>query len=136
MRLLREHRSGELRKMQCEIESVMSGVVSRNFDPTAAAAEETPSAEVAALVDRAKQVTCWRVTESHFVQMQDALALREVRVMTSYRPRLLRAGTAAARIRSDVFGVLAQTGLWTDTEGGPIGEREVFWDGIGLPSSL
>ncbi len=136
MRLLREHRSGELRKMQREIESVMSGAVSRNFDSTAAAAEETPSAEVAALVDHAKQVTCWRVTEPRSAQIQDALALHEVRVMTSYRPRLLHAGTAAARIRSDIFAVLAQTGPWKDTEGVPIGEREVFWDGIGLPSSL
>ncbi|KAH9173731.1 hypothetical protein EDB89DRAFT_1957396 [Lactarius sanguifluus] len=134
MRLLREHRSGELRKMQREMTSVISGAVSRNFDPTSATADETPSAEVAALVDRAKQVTNWRVTEPRSAQLQDALALREVRVMTSYRPLLIRAGTAAARIRSDMFRVLAQTGL--RTEGGPIGEREIFWDGIVLPSSL
>ncbi|KAH8984001.1 hypothetical protein EDB86DRAFT_3084941 [Lactarius hatsudake] len=134
MRLLREHRSGELKKMQREMRSVISGSVSRNFDPTSATADETPSAEITALVDRAKQVTNWRVTESRSVQLQDALALREVRVMTSYRPLLIRAGTAAARIRSDMFRVLAQTGL--RPEGGPIGEKEIFWDGIVLPSSL
>ncbi|KAI9456854.1 hypothetical protein BJY52DRAFT_1275024 [Lactarius psammicola] len=135
MQLLRDHRSGELLKMQCEMESVMSRAVSRNFDPAAAATEETPSAEVAALIDRARQVTFWRTTEPLSAQMQDALALGEVCVMRSYRPRLLRAGTAAARIRSDMFGVLVQTGLRTDMEGGPIDEREVFWDGVDLPSS-
>jgi hypothetical protein len=134
MRLLREHRSGELRKMQLEMRSVVSGAVSRKCDP--ATAEVTPSSEVAALVVRAKQATCWRVTEPRDAQMQDALALREVRVMTSYRPRLLRAGTAAARIRSDMSSVLALTGRGTDTEGGIIGDGEVFWDGIGLPLSL
>jgi len=85
----------------------MSGAVSRNFDPTSAAAEETPLAEVAALVDRAKQVTCWRVAEPRSARMQDALVLREVRVMTTYRSRQLLAGTVEARIRSDMFGVLA-----------------------------
>jgi hypothetical protein len=87
---------------------------------------------VAALVDRAKQVTLWRVTEPRDIQMQDALALREVRVMKSYRPKLLRAGTAAARIRSEMFDVLVQTGRRADAnpEGGPMGEGEVFWDGI------
>ena len=116
--------------MQREMESVISGAVLRN-----STAEESPSTrtEVAELVDRAKQATCWRVTEPCEAQVQDAMAPREVRLMMSYRPHLLRAGTAAARIRSDMFDVLAWT---TDTEGGPIGEREVFWDGIGLPSSL
>ncbi|KAH9051920.1 hypothetical protein EDB87DRAFT_628442 [Lactarius vividus] len=134
MRLLREHRPGGLRRMQREMESVMSGAVPhKNFDP---ASDETPSAAVALLVDRAKQVTNWRVVEPRSAQLQDALALREVRVMMSYRPMLLRAGTAAAQIRSDMFRVLAQTWPQTDTEDGPIGEREIFWDGIGLPSSL
>ncbi|KAH9029333.1 hypothetical protein EDB83DRAFT_2526189 [Lactarius deliciosus] len=134
IRLLREHRTGKLRTMQREMESVISSAVPRDFDPTPAAADKTPSAEIAALVDRAKQVTNWRVAEPCSAQLQDALALREVRVMTSYRPLLLRAGTAAARIRNDMFRVLAQTG--PRTEGGPIGEREIFWDGIVLPSSL
>jgi hypothetical protein len=45
-------------------------------------------------------------------QMQNALALREVRVMKSYRPKLLRMGTATvtARIWSEIFDVLVQTG--------------------------
>ena len=110
--------------MQREMVSVMSSAVSRNFFDTASAAE------VAALVDRAKKVTLWRVSDPHDARMQDALALREVRVMKSYRPRLLRAGTAAARIRSEIFDVLVQTGRWEDTDGEPMGKREVFWDGI------
>ena len=124
MRLLCEHRSGELRNMQREMESVMSSAVSRNFFDNAS------TAEVAALVDRAKKVTLWRVSDPHDARMQDALALREVRIMKSYRPRLLRAGTAAARIRSEIFDVLVQTGRWEDTDGEPMGKREVFWDGI------
>ena len=124
-RLLCEHRTVELRKMQREMESVMSSAVSRNFEPAANAAEVA-----AALVDRAKQATLWRVNEPRDAQMQDALAQREICLMRSYRPRLLRAGTAAARIRSDVFNVLVQTGRWVDAEGAPIGESELFWDGI------
>ena len=77
------------------------------------------------LVDRAMQATL-------SAQMQDELALREVHVMSSYRPRLLRAGTAAARIRSDVFDVLVQTARRADAEDEPIDECEVFWDGISL----
>ncbi|KAN0132431.1 hypothetical protein V8E53_009857 [Lactarius tabidus] len=126
MRFLCKHRSGELRNMQREMESVMSNAVSRNFFDTARAAEVT------ALVNRAKKVTLWRVTEPRDIRMQDALALREVRVMKSYRPKLLRAGTAAARIRSEMFDVLVQTGRRADAnpEGGPMGEGELFWDGI------
>ena len=50
--------------------------------------------------------------------------------MRSYHPRLLRAGTAAAQIGSDVFDMLVQTGRWADAEGGPLDDREVFWDRI------
>jgi len=117
MRLLYERRSVELRSMQREMESVMIGAVSCCVD-------------TAALVERAKQVTLWRVTEPSSIQMQDTLARREVRAMMSYRPRLLRKGTAAARIRSEVFDTLAQSGRWTEERGEPMGEREVFWDGI------
>ena len=117
MRFLCKYRSGVLRDMQREMESVMSNAVSHNFFDTASAAE------VAALVIRAKQVTLWRVSSPHDAQMQDALALQGVRVMKSYRPRLLRAGTAAARIRSEMFDVLVQTGRM---QGGQMGEREVF----------
>ena len=115
--------------MQREMGSVMSGAASHNCNATATAKETSSNV----LVDRAKQATCWRVTEPSSAQVQDALALREIRLMTSYRPRLLRAGTAAARIRSDVFSVLAQSGPRTDTESAPMSEREVFWDGICLP---
>lgn len=128
IRLLCETRARELKNMQREMVSVMSNAVSRNFFDTAG------DAEVAALVNRAKKVTLWRVTEPRDVQMQDALALREVRVMKSYRPKLLQAGTAAARIRREVFNVLVQTGqrAGADFEGGLMGENEVFWDGISV----
>lgn len=98
--------------MQREMEIVMSNAVAvtENRDI------------VTSLADRAMQATL-------LAQMQDELALREVHVMSSYRPRLLRAGTAAARIRSDVFSVLVQTSQKTD---GPIDESEVFWDGISV----
>ncbi|KAF8261961.1 hypothetical protein EI94DRAFT_1744836 [Lactarius quietus] len=118
MRLLCEHRSGDLRNMQQELEFVSRG------SETAAV-----NAEVAALMDRAKNAT---LTEPRDAQIQDVLAQREVRVMRSYRPRLLRAGTAAARLRSEVFEVLVQTGPGAEAKGGPIGEAEVFWDGISL----
>src|SRR6266404_4791360 len=127
MRFLREHRSGKLRDMQHEMETIMRGAVSRNFDRGVATAEVMPSAEVAAVVARAKRVTCWRATESRSAQLQDALAVQEVRVMSGYRPRLLRAGTATSGIRSGMFDVLVQTGQGIDTEGVPIRERDVFW---------
>ncbi|KAI9456860.1 hypothetical protein BJY52DRAFT_1379845 [Lactarius psammicola] len=92
MQLLREHRSRELRKMQREMESVMRGAISRNFDPTAAAAEEVPSAEVAALMIRAKQVTFWCTTEPRAAQMRDAVALGEVRVMRKLSPSAVTRG--------------------------------------------
>ena len=111
--------------MQREMQSAMDSAVSRNFEPAANAAEVA-----AALVVRAKQATLWRVTGPSEAQMQDALVQREIRLVRSYRPRLLRAGTAAAQIRSDVFDMLVQTGRWADAEGGPPGEMEVFWDGI------
>ena len=116
MRLLCEHRSGDLRDMQRELSVVITDV-SGNLDT-----DEL-------LVERAKHATLWRSTEPSDAQMQDALARREVRAMMGYRPQLLRAGTAAARIRSDVLDVLVQTGRWV--EGGElIGERGVFWDGL------
>jgi hypothetical protein len=118
MRLLCDHRSGGLRNMQRELarESVVITDVSGNFDTDT-------------LVERAKHATLLRATEPCDAQMQDALALREVRAMMGYRPRLLRAGTAAARMRREVLDVLVQTGRWV--EGGElIGEKEVFWDGL------
>ena len=68
MRVLCEHQSRELMKMQREMQSVMSSAVSRNFEPAANAAE------VAALVVRAKQAMLWRVTGPSEAQMQDARA--------------------------------------------------------------
>jgi hypothetical protein len=117
MRLLCEHRSGDLKTMQREMESIMSRVDSRDVVDTSA------DTEVAALVGRAKQATLWRVTDPCAAEIQDALARREIRVMRSYRPKLLRAGTAAARIRNNVLEVL---GVGAEDE---LEEDEVFWDG-------
>jgi hypothetical protein len=121
MRLLCENRSGKLKDMQREMESVMSCVDSCDV------VDATDSdADVAALVDRAKKATLWRVTDPSASQIQDMLARREIRVMRSYRPKLLRAGTAASRIRSEVLDVFVKTeqGAEAETE-----EGEVFWDG-------
>ena len=104
--------------MQREMESIMSRVDSRDVDLVDA------DGEVAALVDRAKQATLWRVEDPRASQMQDELARREVRVMRNYRPKLLREGTAAARIRSEVLDVL-NTGPGAE-------ESKVFWDGCGV----
>ena len=103
--------------MQREMESIMSRVDSRDVDLVDA------DGEVAALVDRAKQVTLWRVEDPPASQMQDELARREVRVMRNYRPKLLREGTATARIRSEMLDVL-NTGPGAE-------ESKVFWDGCG-----
>lgn len=115
--------------MQEEMESIMS-TVSRDFDapgdsektPTES---NSPSAEESALVERAGQVTGWQVAERD--PFWHALALHEIRIMTSYRPSLL-AQTAAASIRSGVFHVLSRTeGLG---RGACLSEKDVFWDGI------
>ncbi|KAN0132441.1 hypothetical protein V8E53_009867 [Lactarius tabidus] len=97
MRLLCENRSGKLKDMQREMESIMN---------------------------RAKKATLWRVTDSRDAQVQDTLARREIRVMSSYRPKLLRMGSAAAWIRSEVLDVLMKTGRGAEPE-----EGEAFWDG-------
>ena len=119
MRLLYKHRSGELKLMQYEMESIMNRVNSRDVDLIDAGSAD---GGVAALVDRAKQATLWRAEDSRASQIQDALARREIRVVRSYRPKLLREGTVAARIRSEMFDVLT-----AGAEGK--GEAEVFWDG-------
>ena len=108
--------------MQREMESIMSRVDSRDVDLVDA------DGEVAALVDRAKQATLWRVEDPRASQMQDELTRREVRVMRNYRPKLLREGTAAARIRSEVLDVL-NTGPGAE-------ESKVFWDGCGAGRRL
>ena len=101
--------------------------------------------EEAALVERAKEVTgCWQAirataaspdqTEAaaggSSVWLRHALALHEVRVMKSYRPRLFREGVAAARIRREVLRLLSPS---TDGRRGPAGDmKDIFWDQIVL----
>jgi hypothetical protein len=117
--------------MQVEMNSVMS-TVSRDFDETddgddTSARSEPPSAEEAALVQRAVVVTGWQIIEPDPIRRQEALALHEVRVMKKYRPRLLHAGTVASQIRCDVFRVLSQReGSGSSVPAG----RGIFWDGI------
>jgi hypothetical protein len=124
MQLLCEHRSGDLKTMQREMESIVSRVDSRDVVETSA------DTEVDALVDRVKQTTLWRVSDDlRDAQVQDTLARREIRVMRSYRPKLLHMGTAAAWIRSEMLDVLVKMVLWVDAEGGLMGEAELFWDG-------
>jgi hypothetical protein len=118
MRLLCENRSGKLKDMQREMESIMSRIDSRDV------VDSSADTEVDALVDRAKKATLWRVTDSRDAQVQDTLARREIRVMSSYRPKLLRMGSAAAWIRSEVLDVLMKTGRGAEPE-----EGEAFWDG-------
>ena len=105
--------------MQREMGPIMNSVKPRDVSLVAA---NIADGEFAALVDRAKQATLWRVGDPRASQIQDALARREIRVMRSYRTKLLREGTAAARIRSEMFDVLT-----AGAEGK--GEAEVFWDG-------
>lgn len=113
------------------MESLMSSV-SRDFvapdganksSPTDSESD-SPSAEELALVESADRVTGWR-DEKGAVPGRVALMLREVAVMKGYRPRLLRAGTAAASVRAGVFCVVARTGGL-----GQLSEEDVFWDGI------
>jgi hypothetical protein len=119
MRFLCEHRSGALKNMQREMDSIMNRIDLRDDVETKA------DTGVDALVDRAKQTTLWRVSDDpREVQVQDTLARREIHVMRSYRPKLLRASSATTRIRSDVLDVLMKTGRGADAE-----EGEVFWDG-------
>ena len=101
--------------MQREMESIMNSVDSRDVVDA-----DSADGEVAALVDRAKQTTLWRAEDSRASQIQDTLARREIRVMKSYRPRLLRESAAAARIRSEMLNLLT----WADGS-----EEKVFWDG-------
>jgi hypothetical protein len=113
------------------MESVMS-TVSRDFvapdGPNKSPTEpDPPSVEELALVGRADRVTGWRL-EKGAGPDRLALMLHEVAVTRGYRPRLLRAGTAAASVRTGIFCVLARTeGLGRGT---PLNEEDVFWDGI------
>ena len=99
------------------------------------------AAEEAALVERAKQATdCWQVTTTTVspdraaaavgdtsVPLRDALALREVRVMKSYRPRLFREGIASATIRREVIRVLCHGRNGRGSE-----MMDILWDNINL----
>jgi hypothetical protein len=158
---MRENRSGELAKMQLELEGVMKDV-SRDFDAADASDSDgtgnahSPSGsgsasgslssaaeeeEEAVVVERAKQATgCWQTTTAtsseqtggggggSSVWLRHALAVHEVRVMKSYRPRLFREGVAAARIRREVHRTLFPS---TDGEKVRAGDmRDVFWDQI------
>jgi hypothetical protein len=101
------------------------------------------SAEEAVLLKRVKRVTGgWPVitaTESLGDQsagdagfgssdrVRDALALYEVRVMKSYRPRLLDKGGFAAEIRCEIVRILLDG---PNGRGCDITAEDIFWDGI------
>ena len=159
---MRENRSGELAKMQLEMEGVMKDV-SRDFDAADASDSDgngnahSPSGsgsasgsgpglssaaeEDAVVVECAKQATgCWPTTTAtsseqtggggggSSVWLRHALAVHEVRVMKSYRPRLFREGVAAARIRREVHRTLFPS---TDGEKVRAGDmKDIFWDQI------
>ena len=72
-------------------------------------------------MDCAKEATLWRFEDPRASRIQGELARREIRLMKSYRPKLLRKSTAAARIRSEMLDEL-------DTGPGAEGEGEAFWD--------
>jgi hypothetical protein len=113
--------------MQAEMESLMD-TVSRDFDPQS----DPPSAEETALVESANRATGCRIAELAIgprgICAGDALALHEIRVMKSYRPQLLWAGTVAVGVRAGLFRVLAQTRR--SSYGLSLNEEDVFWDGI------
>ena len=102
------------------------------------------TAEEAALVERVKRVTgglpTVTATESLGDQpsgddagcgssdrVRDALALHEVRVMKSYRPRLLHEGGFAAEIRCEIVRILSDG---RNSRGCDITAEDIFWDGI------
>ena len=62
-------------------------------------------------MDCAKEATLWRVEDPRAFRIQGELARREIRLMKSYCPRLLRKSAAAARIRSEMLDEL-DTGPW------------------------
>jgi len=104
------------------------------------------TAEEATLLERVKRVTRgWPViaaTESLGDQSagdagcgssdrsRDALALHEVRVMRSYRPRLLHEGLFAAAIRREIVSILFPGADDRDERYGR--GCDIFWDGIVL----
>jgi hypothetical protein len=101
------------------------------------------TAEEAALLEQVKRVTGgWPIitaTESLGGQssgdagcgssdrVRDALALHEVRVMKSYRPRLLHEGLFTAAIRCEIVRILSDG---RNGRGCDITAEDIFWDGI------
>ena len=102
--------------------------------------------EEATLLERVKRVTGgWPVntaTESlgdqsagdagcgSSVRLGDALALHEVRVMKSYRPRLLHEGHFAAKIRREIVHIFSPGTDGQNGRGCDITAEDIFWDGI------
>jgi hypothetical protein len=143
--------------MQLEMERVMDNV-SRDFDaadPSGGDCDDrssspsdsgtgsdlsSASAEEAALMERAKRATgCWQATTAPpdvaagsggdaSVQLKDALALHEVRVMKSYRPRLIREGVASAKIRREFVRILSPRA--DERKGRGDDMKDIFWDQI------
>jgi len=60
-------------------------------------------------------------------RVRDALALHEIRVMKSYRPRLLHEGLFAAVIRCRIVRILSDG---RNGRGCEITAEDIFWDGI------
>ena len=114
------------------------------LDPGSGSGLSSAAEEEAALVERAKEVTgCWQAVRTtaaspsdqteaaaggSSVWLRHALALHEVRVMKSYRPRLFREGVTAARIRREVLCILSPS---SDGRKGRAGNmKDIFWDQI------
>jgi hypothetical protein len=104
------------------------------------------TAEEAALLERVKRVTGdWPVTTAtgslgdqsagdagcgSSFRLGDALALHEVRVMKSYRPRLLHEGHFAATIRREIVRIFSPGANVRNVRGCDITAEDIFWDGI------
>jgi len=119
---------------------------SSDFGSGSGSGPSSATAEEATLLERVKRVTGgWPVitaTESLGDQsagnagcgssdrVRDALALHEVRVMKSYRPRLFHEGSIAEAIRIEIVRILSPR---TDGQNGrdcDITSEDIFWDGI------
>jgi hypothetical protein len=104
---------------------------SSDSGPSSGSGPSSATAEEAALVERAKRATGgWPVIAATELPGGDALALHEVRVMKSYRPRLLREGSATAMIRREIIRALSTGAGGPDGRGRDITAEDIFWDGI------
>jgi hypothetical protein len=122
------------------------GNSSSDFGSGTGSGPSSATAEEAALLERMKRVTgVWPVitaTESLGDQsagdagcgssdrLSDALALHEIRVMKSYRPRLLHEGLSAAAIRCEIVRILSPEADGRNGRGCDITAEDIFWDGI------